>query len=88
MRFGTGGRSSNIEDRRGFGGRAGMGIGGTVVLLVLSLIFGRDFIGDSGVQPGVSASSNGGLSPADSAREEPQVVFNRVAIRDVAKVVQ
>jgi uncharacterized protein len=75
MRFGTGGRSSNIEDRRGFGGRAGMGLGGTVVLLVLSLIFGRDFIGDSGVQPGVTASSNGGLSPADSAREEPQVVF-------------
>jgi predicted metalloprotease len=75
MRFGTGGRSSNIEDRRGFGGRAGMGLGGTVVLLVLSLIFGRDFIGDSGAQPGVTASSNGGLSPADSAREEPQVVF-------------
>jgi len=75
MRFGTGGRSSNIEDRRGLGGRAGMGIGGTVVLLVLSLIFGRDFIGESGVQPGVTSTSNGGLSPADSAREEPQVVF-------------
>jgi predicted metalloprotease len=75
MRFGTGGRSSNVEDRRGLGGRAGMGIGGTVVLLVLSLIFGRDFIGESGVQPGVSSTSNGGLSAADSAREEPQVVF-------------
>ena len=75
MRFGTGGRSSNVEDRRGLGGRAGMGIGGTVVLLVLSLIFGRDFIGESGVQPGVTSTSNGGLSAADSAREEPQVVF-------------
>ena len=75
MRFGMGGRSSNLEDRRGLGGRAGMGIGGTVVLLVLSLIFGRDFIGESGVQPGVASTSNGGLSPADSAREEPQVVF-------------
>ncbi len=74
MRFGTGGRSSNVEDRRGLGGRAGMGIGGTVVLLVLSLIFGRDFIGDSGVQPGV-ATAGGGLSAADSAREEPEVVF-------------
>jgi hypothetical protein len=39
-----------------------MGIGGTVVLLVLSLIFGRDFIGESGVQPGVISSSDGGLS--------------------------
>jgi uncharacterized protein len=75
MRFGTGGRSSNVEDRRGMGGRAGMGIGGTVVLLVLSLIFGRDFIGESGVQPGVTSTSNGGLTAADSAREEPQVIF-------------
>jgi predicted metalloprotease len=75
MRFGMGGRSSNVEDRRGLGGRAGMGIGGTVVLLVLSLIFGRDFVGESGVQPGVTSTSNGGLSAADSAREEPQVVF-------------
>jgi uncharacterized protein len=75
MRFGMGGRSSNVEDRRGLGGRAGMGIGGTVVLLVLSLIFGRDFIGESGVQPGVTSTSSGGLSAADSAREEPQVIF-------------
>ena len=75
MRFGMGGRSSNVEDRRGLGGRAGMGIGGTVVLLVLSLIFGRDFISGTGADAGVSATSNGGLSPADSAREEPEVVF-------------
>ena len=75
MRFGLGGRSSNVEDRRGLGGRAGMGIGGTVVLLVLSLIFGRDFIGESGVQPGVTSVSGGALTAADSAREEPQVVF-------------
>jgi predicted metalloprotease len=75
MRFGTGGRSSNVEDRRGLGGRAGMGIGGTVVLLVLSLIFGRDFISGTGADTGISSTSNGGLSPADSAREEPEVVF-------------
>ena len=75
MRFGMGGRSSNVEDRRGLGGRAGMGIGGTVVLLVLSLIFGRDFISGTGADAGVSSTSNGGLSAADSAREEPEVVF-------------
>jgi predicted metalloprotease len=85
MRFGTGGRSSNVEDRRGLGGRAGMGIGGTVVLLVLSLIFGRDFIGESGVQPGVSTSSNGALSAADSAREEPQVVFVSQVLDDAQR---
>ncbi len=85
MRFGMGGRSSNVEDRRGLGGRAGMGIGGTVVLLVLSLIFGRDFIGESGVQPGVTSTANGGLSAADSAREEPQVVFVGQVLDDAQK---
>jgi predicted metalloprotease len=85
MRFGMGGRSSNLEDRRGLGGRAGMGIGGTVVLLVLSLIFGRDFIGESGVQPGVTSASNGTLNPADSAREEPQVVFVSQVLDDAQK---
>lgn len=78
-----GGRSSNLEDRRGLGGRAGMGIGGAVVLLVLSLIFGRDFIGESGAQPRVTSTSNGGLSPADSAREEPEVVFVSQVLDDV-----
>jgi predicted metalloprotease len=52
-----------------------MGIGGTAVLLVLSLLFGRNLFNDVGVQPGVSTTSNGALSPADSAREEPEVVF-------------
>jgi uncharacterized protein len=47
MRWTPGGESSDIEDRRGssgFGlGRGPIGIGGAVVLLVLSLIFGRNF---------------------------------------------
>src|SRR3954463_6556739 len=57
MRWTPGGKSSNIEDRRGQGGgfmpggRAGMGIGGAVVMLVLSLIFGRDFV-TGGTTPG------------------------------------
>src|SRR4051812_11994222 len=52
MRWSIGNRSSNLEDRRGeragFGGFGGMGlgrlgIGGMVILLVLSLIFKKDF---------------------------------------------
>ena len=83
MKWSDQGRSSNIEDRRGFGGRAGMGIGGTVVLLVLSLIFGRDFLGDSGgVAPSVTTESDGRLAPADSAREEPQVRFVSFVLDD------
>jgi uncharacterized protein len=42
------GSGRNVEDRRAGGGMMPMGIGGTVVLLILSLVFGRDFVGGSG----------------------------------------
>ena len=72
MRFGGGGRSPNLVDRRGFGGRAGLGIGGTAVVLILSLLFGRNLFDDVGGSPATVATSNGELSPADSAAEEPE----------------
>jgi len=75
------GRSSNLEDRRGFSGRAGMGIGGTAVLLILSLIFGRNFFED--VPATTVTQSNGSLSAADSAREEPEVRFVSFVLNDV-----
>jgi predicted metalloprotease len=78
MRFGNDeGRSSNIEDRRGIGGRASLGIGGSAVVLILSLIFGRNLFNDIGVSPSVGSAPAGGsaLSPADSAAEEPEVRF-------------
>lgn len=78
------GRSSNVEDRRGLGGRAGMGIAGTAVLLVLSLLFGRNLFTDSTVTNAVSTQqqSNGRLAPADSAREEPEVHFVSFVLDD------
>jgi uncharacterized protein len=77
------GRSSNIEDRRGFGGRAGMGIGGSAVLLILSLLFGRNLFEETGTTPGVTTTqSDGRLAPADSAREEPQVRFVSFVLDD------
>jgi predicted metalloprotease len=75
------GRSSNLEDRRGFSGRAGMGIGGTAILLILSLVFGRNFFED--VPANTVTQSNGSLSPADSAREEPEVRFVSFVLNDV-----
>src|SRR3954469_15083715 len=73
------GRSSNLEDRRGAGGfgigGAGMGIGGTVVLLVLSLVFGHNFFNDVGSSSRVTGQSNGQRAPEDSAREETEVRF-------------
>ena len=85
MRFGGGGRSSNLEDRRGMSlGRAGMGIGGTAVLLILSLLFGRNLFEDVSVSPtGAVATSNGALSPADSAAEEPEVLLVSGVLDDV-----
>ncbi|MDB4912534.1 MAG: protein of unknown function zinc metallopeptidase [Gemmatimonadetes bacterium] len=83
MLWNDNGRSSNIEDRRGLGGRAGMGIGGTVVLLVLSLIFGRDLLTPSQQVSRTVAQSDGRLAPADSAREEPEVRFVSFVLDDI-----
>src|SRR5690349_18534744 len=80
MRWTPGGRSPDLEDRRGqsagfggFGGGMGravpLGIGGVVVLFVLSLLTGQDFLsllsgGDATVdQPGASAPVQ--TSPAE-----------------------
>ena len=82
MRWNPGGRSRNLEDRRGrgFGGVAG--IGGGILTLILALIFGPQVLeqGD-----GTTADSYGevGLSPADSAAEEPMVQFMSFLIDDI-----
>lgn len=76
------GRSSNVEDRRGLGGRAGLGIGGTAVLLVLSLVFGHNFFNDVGTASTATQGANGRLAPADSAREEPEVRFVSFVLDD------
>ena len=84
MRWTPRGRSSNLEDRRGAGG-AGMrlGIGGTILVAALSLLFGRNFFSDLGVTPGAgTATGTHALSPADSAREEPEVRFVSFVLDD------
>jgi hypothetical protein len=53
MRLGNRDRS-NVEDRRGFGGTGvRLGLGGTLVLAVLSLVFGRDLLSIDGGGEGV-----------------------------------
>lgn len=92
MRWTPGGESSNIEDRRGQGGgfipggRAGMGIGGAVIMIVLSLIFGRDFVtgGTStgaGYDSTAPAIANGEV--ASSPAEERLVQFVSFVLDDV-----
>lgn len=84
MRWTPGGRSPNLEDRRSLGGGVGkgLGLGGTVVVLALSLIFGRNLFNDLGVSPAVGATGQP-MSAADSAAEESQVQFISYVLDDV-----
>jgi hypothetical protein len=85
MRWSPGGRSTNLEDRRGrgFGGPAG--IGGGILALILALIFGPQVL-DQGEGDGTNttdAYGEVGLTPADSAVEEPMVQFMSFLLDDI-----
>ena len=79
MRWSPGHRSANVEDRRGGGGRfirgaGGMGAGTLVILLILSLIFKRDFfslVGAGGVE---TAPETAAGPPAETTPEEERLV--------------
>jgi hypothetical protein len=71
MKWNPGGRSENLEDRRGSGGGGGfrmgggggkLGIGGFLLLLVLSIVFKKDFfslVGAGGGGPVISTEPGG-----------------------------
>ena len=85
MRWTPGGDRSNLEDRRSGGGVGrGLGIGGTVVVLALSLLFGRNLFSDLGVEPGAGVTG-APMSAADSAAEEPEVEFVVFVLNDVQR---
>ena len=88
MRWNPGGRSRNLEDRRGasagggggFGGGGGrrVGLGGLVVLIVLSVIFKRDLVSDIGGLAGggePAAPAAGAPAALQDSIEEPMVQF-------------
>jgi uncharacterized protein len=77
MRWRPGGDRSNIEDRRGQGGFGmgrgmgrGMGIGGTAILLVLSLLFGRNLFNDVGGGAPAATATEGGEVAVNESPEE------------------
>lgn len=62
-----------------------LGIGGGIVALILSLIFGPGILSDSNDGSTTASSGEVGLSPADSAREEPMVQFVSFVLDDAQK---
>jgi len=84
MRLGDDDDRSNVEDRRGMGlGGAGarLGLGGTLVLLVLSVVFKQDLfalVGGAPQDPAAAAAAPGGH--ATGARAEAEVRLERVAV--------
>jgi uncharacterized protein len=96
MRWTPGGDSSDVEDRRdetGGGGGGGfgfggihLGIGGFLLLLVLSLVFKQNFfalLGGGGAGPsGQPAVSTGVPNPAKDQAEKPMVEFVTFVLND------
>ena len=91
MRLEDDGDRSNVEDRRGSepgGGMTGgrgirLGLGGTVVVLALSLVFGRDLFADLGASPaGAPATTPGPAAPPAQVdrRQAAEKQLERTAI--------
>jgi len=87
MRIGGGGRSSNLEDRRGsspggfgFGGGRGMGLGAILFAAFMAIVFKADFFSMLGLGNAVSRSApqeqtSGPAKGVDDPAEEPMVRF-------------
>ncbi len=101
MRWTPGGRSRNLEDLRGGDGGGGggfrrpmlggggLGIGGILILLVLSFVFKQDllspFLGGGGVSMDASPDANVS-APINDPAEEKQVQFVSFVLDDTERV--
>jgi uncharacterized protein len=87
MEWTPGGRSSDIEDRRGGGGfgigGGGLGIGGFIIVLLLSLVFHKNFFSLLGTGGGTTATTN--TRPVNDPAEEPEVQFVSFVLDDAQK---
>lgn len=78
--------SDNLEDRRGSGGgrRVGLGggIGGLVLVLLLSVITGRSPLEFLGLLGGTDVAGPSGADPSAPAADDAQTQFMRVVLAD------
>jgi uncharacterized protein len=95
MRWTPGGTSSDVEDRRDQGGEGGgggfggmhIGIGGVIILFILSLVFKQNFfalLGGGGASSGGSAAVSR-PNPARDEAEKPLVQFVSFVLDDTQK---
>jgi predicted metalloprotease len=90
MRWTPGKESSNIEDRRGESGGGGFGplhfgVGGTIIVLVLSLLFHRNLFtlfDGSGATSSVASSDSAAPPATESAAEHREVQFVSFVLDD------
>jgi predicted metalloprotease len=94
MKWTPGGTSQDVEDRRDEGGSGGgfqfggmhLGIGGALILLVLSLVFKQNFfalLGNGGAGPNSPATSR--TNTARDQQEQPLVQFVSFVLDDTQK---
>src|SRR5919106_6864922 len=91
MRWTPGGRSADLEDRRGQGGGGGfrlgggrLGIGGFIILAILSIIFRRNFFALVGAGPDTSGQTTvNGTPPPTTPEEEKMIQFVSFVLDDV-----
>jgi predicted metalloprotease len=93
MKWTPGGTSQDVEDRRDQSGGGGgfqfggmhLGIGGALILLVLSLVFRQDFFALLGGGGGPNAPAMSQPDPARDQQEEPMVQFISFVLDDTQK---
>ena len=90
MRWSDSGRSSDLEDERGNSGGGGfqfggmhLGIGGFIILLILSFVFKRNFFTLLSTDPGVAPQTQS--RPVNDPQEEPEVHFVSFVLDDAQK---
>ena len=85
MRWTPGGESSDVEDRRGSSGGIGgihIGIGGAVILLVLSLIFHRNFFALLGTGSETTSQPAASRPVQETPQEHQEVQFVSFVLDD------
>lgn len=86
MKWQRGYQSSNVEDRRGSGGGrlpgGRLGLGGIIILLILSIVFKRDFLSLAGGMADDPAAVTAGRDPQSTPAEDSTKQFISFVLDD------